>query len=426
MASVGLICVLVGAVPRRTFAQESARLSTEAASTPAQPPEVVKIAGVVQYVEGRAVKTESGVQSEIVYQSSIYENDRIEAVRGTAIKIAARNGCKIILRGEGAAAASTDKKPWRFRGESVRAICLGGSGPGQVIAVANVAFTITDGEVLILTEKATAPAMPSVRALVLNGRVQVRGQTLEPHKLYSVESTAVNQVSPAVSEEELRQLNLRNVPPRESKEWPTPPTPPNPPTVRLIFGPTPTGGQVSYDNDNLNQKDLAGVGPRVQLHLRKTNDTSFIFALTAMELQDKSQNGYSYQAEGVANRSNTVLVEAGHRFHHDRWWSPFYRFGVGYNTSEITLRKSSNYSQYKYEFYVASASYGIDAHLIPKFLGGFGVYGSAEAMIIQSLWRGARENRSGPNGSGAYPPVIEPWRLTQLSAVLGLGIEYEF
>ncbi len=376
---------------------------------------VMKVAGVVQYVEGRVVKTEpSGVQTEVVYQTPIYEGDRLESTSGAVTKIATRSSCLVVSRGQGAAAAPSEKKPWRFRAESIRIICS--EKPlAETFGISNVPFSIKRGEALILDEP--------LRAMSLSGQVHVRSKALELRKLYAVGAT-VTEISPQPNENELRQLNLKERPPHESTEWPEIA---KPPTVRVIFGPVFGGDQVLYDASDLSQKGMSGNGPRLQLHFRTQADHSIIVSATSRESTDKDrESGPNRQpADGVNSHLEFLLLEGGYRYHHDKWWSPFFKFGGCSAKSRIAVQNNFNgnlNSQNTYTFYVASASFGVDANLLPKFLSPFGFYASAEAQAIQSLWRDSARVSNYGNQNGSQ----EPYRLTSFDITLGLGVQYQF
>lgn len=393
---------------------------SSAAADPATVPEttsVVKVAGLVQFVEGHAVKTEpSGIQTNVVYQTVLYEGDRLEASAGSVLKIQTRRGCLIVTRGAGVVAAPVDKKPWRLRASSARLICTGLSAP-EVFGVANAPVAIQNGEVLTVAEP--------FRAMALRGDVKIRGQALNLRKLYVVGET-VSEATPVPDEDELRALNETEKPPRESAAWPAPPARP---TVRLVLSPVFGGDSVFYDAQDLNQNRLSGTGPRLQLHFRQDDDTSLIFALTFRESEDKSKQGTTNgpPPDGASTQLQNFLFEVGKRQHHDRWWSPYYRFGGGVSKAKIgiTTNKGTffNYSRFSYDFFVVSAAFGIDANLMPSFLSPFGFYVSAELQAIQSLWRKSEAQNESNSMNG---PSSEPWRLTSVNATVGAGIQLQF
>lgn len=390
--------------------------------------EAVKVAGITQFIDGRAMKTEtSGFQTEIAYQTALYEGDRAETTAGSVAKFVSRSGCVFILRGEGAIAAPVEKKPWRMRAEILRLLCPSRTKT-ETFGIANAPLALKEGEVLFLSDRSEI-AKPMKRVMLLKGAASLSGQALELHKLYDVTPTGPSPLTPQPTENELRKLNLESRPPREGYEWPEPE---KPSTVRMIFGPALGADHIGYDNDDLSQGGLSGAGPRLQLHFRTAKDHSLIISATYRETKDKSRESSpnSPPADGVTNTVKSELLEVGLRNRHDRWWSPFWRVGAGVSTAKISYTKTvsgqdTSYMRYSYDFYVLSATYGIDAYLTPQFLRPFGFYASAEAQIIQSVGRGGRVNESTSFTSGQAPPP-EPWRLTDINAAASVGIQYDF
>jgi hypothetical protein len=279
---------------------------------------VLKVAALTQYVEGHVVRTEtSGVQTDIIYQTGIYEGDRVETSAGSVAKFVSRTGCLFTLRGEGALAAPVDKKPWRMRAESLRLLCRDRT-VAETFGVANVPLSLKNGEVLFLTNRSNEKS--DLRAILLSGAASIHGKPLELHKLYSVETSTISEVSSQPDDAELRQLNLDQKPPRESYVWPEPD---KKYTVRFIFGPVMSFDHVAYDNNDLSQTGLKGVNPRFQLHVRTRDDRSLIFAVTFRDADKKSdQNSYGPPPNGAANALSQSMFEFGFRNRHDRWWSP--------------------------------------------------------------------------------------------------------
>lgn len=416
------VCVLFVCLFAVSLANTSVVSAQELGLSSPNKPAVVKVAAIVQYSQGKVMKTEpSGVQTEVVYQTAIYEGDRLETTRGSVLKFATRSGCVVAMRGEGGAGAPTDKKPWRFRSESLRLICNNRDQQPQTFGVANVPVSLSEGEVLFLS----AP----LRAMALKGEVHVRTQALENLKLYTV-GDSVAESSPQPSDDSRRELNLSEKPPRESVPWPEAE---KPPTVRLIFGPVFSGDGLNYDVNDLSQKNMGGSGARLQAHFRTAKDHTVIVAVTNRESCDSDSKCSGYNSKlGVNSQLEMLLLEVGYRYHHDRWWSPYFRVGAGREKARINISamngNSFSNSYYAYLFYVASAAFGIDANLKPKFLGPFGFYVSAEAQAVQSLWRDAyKENQNNQNGNaGGNNPGQEPFRSTLVGLVVGLGVQYEF
>ena len=414
--SLGLL--LSGSIASTAFAIEAINavdpVDPVDSSLETKKPEILKVAGAVQFVDGRITKTEStGPVSALAFKSAIYENDRIDASIGSTLKVASRAGCLIISRNEAQLTAAAENRPWRIKGKSLRFICRLNSP--QSFNVNEQTVTIRDGEVLITSTPEGSNLLP------LRGAISINRQPLEIRKLYSWVQGAPKEVP--TDESVLRTLNESEKPPRESAAWPAPPKPSN---VRLMFGPVFVRERVWYDNANLSKSGLKGDGPRLQLQFRTKTDRSLIVALSFFEADSRydDRDNNSSTPDGAWPQTSHFLLEIGERRHHERWWSTYYRFGAGEDSVKIPINRSNNgYSNYRYVFYVLSAAYGIDAHLAPKFLGGLGVFAGLEAYVAQSLWRGERANEN-PGYSG--PPIEEPWRSTSVGALANAGVEYNF
>jgi len=379
--------------------------------TPVAADPLVKVTSMVQFVEGHAQKTEtSGVKTELIFQTPLYEGDRADS--NGVLKLAARNGCVFVLRGEGTAAAPVGTKPWRLRADSLRILCEGRAS-AETFGVANEPLVMKDGEILFAKK----------HILLVTGAATYRGQALQLRKLYNLDGALV---TPQPSDAELREFNLTEAPPREAYEWPAPPKPDKIYTSRLSFGPFGGRTGLSYDNSDYNQSNIDTNGPRLQVHVKTSGGAATIFALSFRSTDNHNNGGMQ---DGVNNSLDSYLFEVGHRNEFDRWWSPYWRVGAGFTQAKIFYSKAlsgGGYTGtgYRYEFYVLSASYGIDARFTPQFLRPFGAFASLEGQVIQSIARGGRSREN--SGSQSTIEPTEPWRMTTVSGLASLGLEVQF
>lgn len=382
----------------------------------------VPIVALTQYVEGHSMRTEaSGEQTDLIYGVPLYDGDRIEMTAGSLLKLATRSGCIIVLQGRGALLAPKSAGPvtsrtFRMRAtDSSRVICGAGHADETfrigVFDSATASFSLATGEVLVRGD----------RAMLVNGAATLRGKPLEPRTVVSL----VNGAPVEMSGDQLRSFDLDAKPPRESYRWPQPE---KKRSTRLMFGALQGAEILNYDYPALSQRGLKEDGARLQAQVRTENGRAVIAAISVYSAQDHSRQGAmnSPPPAGVDNEVDTVLVEIGERFQADRWWSPYFRVGGGYEKAKIGFESENfSYSRYGYEFYVLSAAYGIDAHWTPLFLKPIGFFASAEGQVLQSILRGGRINEnSGFYQSANAPP--EPWRLTTVNLSLNFGLELFF
>jgi hypothetical protein len=382
--------------------------------------DLVKVTAVTQYVEGRVQKTESsGVKSDLVFQTPIYEGDRVDTGAGMVLKLATRNGCIYVMRGVGTLAAPVAPKPWRLRAESLRLICSGRT-TAETFGVANHPLSLKDGEVLFRGKQ----------VMLLNGAASYMGVALSPRKLYIVEGAELRELLPQPNSNDLRAFNLAEKPPRESFSWPyvEPAKAEKAYTSRYMIGPVGGGDGVNYDNSDYSQGGLRGGGGRLQAQFKRSNDTAFIFALTTRETSKDDGNYQGPPGPGPHNQIEFHSFEFGLRQKFDRWWSPFVRLGGGFTNAKVGYtapgNTGGNDTRYGYEFYFLNATLGIDTYFVPRFLRPFGFYASGEGAIYQSLHRGARRNENGGFSPNAVPP--EAWRLTGFDVLVSAGLVLEF
>ncbi len=385
--------------------------------------ELVKVTAITQFVdapENASVQKieSSGARSNLVFQTPLYEGDRVETTAGQTLKIAARNGCTFVLRGDGTLASPVASKPWRMRASSLRVICRGRSNP-ETLGIANLPLVIQNGEILFVNRQ----------LILIDGAASYAGQKLSLKKLYVVEGSSTQEASPQPNESDLRAFNVAEKPPRESASWAAVEQP-KIYRSRFMIGPVAGGDGVIYDNVDYAQGGLRGGGARLQFQFKRANETSLIVALTSREASKSSDSSYnSPPADGPQNTLEHHSLEIGLRQKHDSWWSPFVRAGltaarakIGY--SQTNTFGGSSYSRYGYEFYLVNATWGMDAHLHPQFLKPFGFYVSAEATAYTSFHRGARENLERSGFSQTTPD--EPWRLTGFDVLASAGLDYSF
>lgn len=372
-------------------------------------PAPLKVTGVIQYVEGLATRAEpSGETAELDYQSPVYENDEITS--SNVVKVVLRNGCLIAARG---ATKITVARPLKIKGPSIRVVCSDHARP-ELFNLNDDAVSMANGELLALKDS---------RVLLVNGQARVGRTALPLRKLVKLEKGVATPVD--LSEADLRELNLSEKPPRESFVWPAPA---RTYSTRVMFGPSFEFEHALFIVKEYNQNKLRGVGPRLQFQFKTHDDHAFIVMLEQNETEDPAlrTSPDSPPIAGANSRFERYLLEIGRRSSFDRWWSPYWRVGLGFVKAKVAYDDFNfGSSRYDYEFYAVSAAYGLDAHLSPSFIKPFGVYVGAEGQVIQSVFRGARFNEDvGYYQSPKLPR--EPWSLTLLNAGFNAGLELYF
>ncbi len=387
---------------------------------------LIRFAALTQFVEGDVNKLDAQkVRTPVDFRTPIYEGERIQVARGGMLKLVTQSGCIAVFYGESTVLSPNREKPWRFKSEAVRWICP--EGAKESVVSRGLPLEINSGEFF----------QDGRRLLVLRGQVSTKESELPTSRMLQFQNRGFKIVQPEPSSFDLWSFNEKRRPPQESTAVPKPETPKPkkieaPKNVRIIVGPTGGGGRLIYDNDSLSEDHLDSEGGRLQTHIR-WGQGSFILLYRHQSLNaDYNKGGAGITpSEGVHNDSELDALEFGYRFNHDRWWSPYFRLGVGAEKPKIFVSlpgaTSAYFSGTEYEFWMLTAAAGIDAQYSPQWLNWFGVYASADLNLQQSLGRGARKVFHEFNSSqGDVPEAGEPWRLTSVSLQLMLGLFVQF
>ena len=390
---------------------------------------LIRFAAIVQYSNGFVYKSElNRSKTALEFKSSLFEGERFIIGKNSSVKFVTRENCTVVVYSNSSEAQVLTpliEKPWRIKSDGLRWIC-----PADAREV--ISFRGTTIE-LMPSAAGSEFLIDGNRLLVLRGQIQSASdeKVLASGKLYHFQDKKWQAVEPELSAYELWRVNQSSPPPKESMDWPVPD---KPITSRWILTPQFGSGRVYYDNHDLNQDQLTSNGARIQMQ-RRWGEGSLIATVSFHEAQDKSKQGSqdSPQPQGVSNDLNLFTLEAGYRFHHEKWWSPFVRFGVGADKAKIQIARQdvNYYSGYNYQFYTVNAAFGIDSLYRPKWLNWFGLYAGADIDIAQSVARdAARSNDSGSgnnSGNSSPPPEAnEPWRLTEIYAEIMLGAFLQF
>lgn len=385
---------------------------------------LIRYSGVVQFADGSIERVDaSKARTQVAHGAAIYEDERLQLGESATLKIVTRQDCIAVLHGEGLALASNREKPWRLKAQAVRWICP--EGKSETFVYQNLPYRITSGEVLLAGNK----------LIVLKGQLRTSKTPqggFAARTSYTFAAGAYSRSEPQ-DEKTNRAFHLSRKPPKESVAWPEPPEeekPPEPKLSRLVFGPVSSGGQIGYDVTPLGEENLSGMGGRLQFHRRLESGRSLLVALTIRDMMNEERREKSAPTPvgKVSNDLFVMLLEAGARTKHEAIVSTFYRFGAGLAQPKIFVnRQDIGYSSDdKYEFWVVSATGGLDAIYCPPVFDSIGVTAGIEAQLIQSLGRGARESL-GTHMPTSYPEESrEPWSLTLFSLNLMLGLVYQF
>ena len=384
--------------------------------------DLIRVAAVAQYVRGKTERVDiSQVHTPVEHGTPIYENDRIQLGADAILKFVTRPSCVGVAYGPGVVLAAHRELAWRIQAQALRWICPEGAHETFVLDGAQV--DVQPGSEVLVDGR---------RLLILRGGVssdsKLLAATTQP-VLFGL-SGKIWSPSDSATALDLWNLNHSRIPPLESLPWVRPRDADRPIQSRYVLGPLGGPGGVRYDNSDINQNDLDGDGARLQGQWRR-GERSLIAALTYRNARNSSQN--NQQGPPTASHSSELdlfIVEMGYRTHHDRWWSPYYRAGVGRAKAKVQISRPDfgYYSRNEYDFYVVSAAGGIDVFLTPSWLRSVALYGGLEGQVIQSVARDQRKQLDAPGGnpSGTPSEAQEPWSLTSFGVNVMLGLALQF
>lgn len=419
--SFTLMSILIGPMMGLSVASAQEDSPSSPTDTPAQEKSIIKFTALVQHVNGKTERVEaSKSRSPLTYQTPIYESERLHIRQDGHLKIITRNRCIGVIYSEGILLSPKGDKPWRTNSEALRWICP--PGAKESISYKGSSVSLDGGELLI----------DNNQLLVLRGAILASGvQGPLPEKtLYRLVGRNWQAVTPTAEPYEVWAFSQERPAPAESTPLPEVKKPIK---TRVILGPAFGSGQVFYDASSLNQNNLSAEGAHLQVH-RRWETGSLIVGLAWREQQDNSRMSGPNQppALGVSNTVDHLALEGGYRFSHDRWWSPFVKLGLGMNSAKVQIVRHDigYYARPEYEFYILSASAGMDVMIRPEFIRWLGLYAAGQISLAQSVGRGAgrQTDYSYKTYEGPLPSeaMQEPWRLTTLSGQLMLGLIFQF
>lgn len=426
------LCLAIAGIPSSFAAGQEPADSAPMSTAPASG--LIRFAGLVQYVKGTADRIESSQsRTPLSFQMPLYEGERLQVAPGSTLKIVTRSGCTAVFYEQSRVVTPHVDKPWRVRAKALRWICPEGSGEKVELGPALLQIDAQSGGEFVLNDSRLLVLRGSV-----NSQVAEKGQpqALPNHRLLEFRDPKTPgaptaqwvSVEPEPSPYETWLFNEQLDSPKESQVLEKPD---RPITSRWILTPVIGRGQIQYDQSGLNQKDLNGDGARIQMQHR-WNAGSLIVAIAFWGLRDKSRQSSpgNPPPPGASSEIESFVLDAGYRFSHDRWWSPYFRAGLSVDKAKVQISRPdiNYYSHSEYPFYSLTGSFGIDAMYRPRWLNWFGLYAAAEAFLTQSLGRGARSNLDNNNWyTGPLPSEAnEPWRLTEFGARIMLGTMLQF
>lgn len=395
------------------------------ANKPSTAPDKIRFAAIVQFATPGTDRIDAKKsRTPLNFQDPIYEGDRLRLARGAYTKLILKNDCILIVYGEAQVVAPNREKPWSIRSSGLRAICQG-AGP-QPIAYRGSVIDVANSEVLLNGN----------RMLVLRGSPKSRG--LENPSALSMLTLAKGSwtpMTPAPTPAEVFKFNQSRPAPKESLALKQPEeakSPAAPATTRLMLGPVFGTGRFMHDHDAYSDSSIKLGGGRIQAHFQ-SGDRSFILAITpGFELDNNKSDGPCFgnncpPAAGESMVSAELqALEMGMRFSHQRWWSPYWRGGLFFSNTRMTVRDlNGTFYNHRIEHYGITAAAGADAYWRPAWLSWFGVYANAEIVALRAIFTGADRDTSScincfppPEKLGADP--ANPYTFAGLS--LGFGI----
>lgn len=382
---------------------------------------LISFEGFVQFSEGpHFVVSQSGVSTPAQYGTPIYEDTQLRSEKNSTLKFVTRANCVVVVYGEGNMNGPQGEKPWRITSQAVRFLCPEKNEEKFIFHGVEV---VPHGETLFES---------SGKIFVITGSLKV-GQTLTSRRIYQYSKGAMNPVAqtPQAQYDFDNQYN----PPRESEKLQKP-KPLIPDKYRIEIGSMTGPAILLHANGYLNHYDYASNGPRVEF-IFKNDIPGIILGLRYLETQSQNQNGSINNSASTQDHLRTFGIDAGYRFDFDRWWSPFVRAGVMWTRNELLINSpaaigcTSNCGGYNsdqiLDYFGVSANIGIDALLRPSWLGGVGIFASAEIELDQTIQPtttsvvNVQSSRVVPNEA-----TNEHGFITDFNGLIHFGLLYQF
>ncbi len=410
--------------------QPNDQLRTQTNQQTNQQTKEVAFAAIVQFVAGRVERKLPEAQraspasgkrdnsEPLDFRTAIYDGEKIRVAEEATLKLITKSGCIGVFYGPGEVESPTEQQPWRIRTRATRWICPSGARlnlliRGLPLEVSGGEFLFDNGRLLILAGQVIAPR--ATRDTDVDFTVGT---------LYQYRSKRWQSLKPAPHPYEIWQFNQNQQAPQESAQLAKPDRPIQ---TRITLSPIRGRGSLFFDHHEIDQDvpDLSGV--RLQIH-RRLGTGSMTYGFSFVEKGEKESNDSENIFEGNRTTTHLAALEAGYRLYHEKSLSPYLRLGLGYQTAEIRTQRFMPYefSRTEYEFYSLTAALGADLFILLSKASWLGLYTGAEVSLTQSLGRGAKKVReapyttSFPQSSATQP--LEPWRLTEVSLQIMLGL----
>ncbi len=388
-------------------------------------PKLISFEAFVQFSDGtNFVLNHGGENTSVKYGTPIYEDTQLKLERAAStVKFVTRANCVVVVYGEGGVVASQGEKPWRITTQAARFIC-----PDK-----NEEKFIFRG--VEITPRGETLFESSGKIFVIVGNAKLN-QVLPARRIYQYSKGVIE----VAQQSALAQYEFDNLykPPREAEKLAKPKVNATPDKYRIEMGPLTGPAVLVHANGYLNHYDYSSSGPRVQLSF-KDNLAGIIIGLRYLETQSQNQGGnLNYNLASTSDRLHTFGADVGYRFDFDRWWSPFIRAGVIWSRNEVNINSpaaigctgncSGYYSDQVLDYFGVSANIGIDALLRPSWLGGFGVFASAELELDQTIHPTSGAEKNSQNGGGSAPneATNEHGFIANINGLVNFGILYQF
>ncbi|MCM2280837.1 MAG: hypothetical protein NDI61_03210 [Bdellovibrionaceae bacterium] len=382
-------------------------------------PDKIRFAAIVQYATKGAERVDARkVRMPLNFQDALYEGDRVRVDKNAYVKLVLKNGCVFVIYGDGQALAPNREKPWRISSDAMRAICPE-SSEMQPISFRNQRLDPAGTDILITGN----------RLLVLRGSPKAKGlEKVNAPQVFSASRGGWKPVSPAPSQQDIYQLNQSRPAPKESAALTKPPAPKKLANTRFMIGPAFGAGSMKHDHSAYDDSDMETDGGRIQMHFRN-GERSFIVAATPfLSIEHPEENCFNNNCPPLGEsraRIELSALEAGMRWNHQRWWSPYARGGLMYSTTNMNVRgKDGSFYHHEIEHYGISAALGADAYYRPAWISWFGFYANAEIYAFRAVLTGSDQDNS--NCTNCFPqpkPSADPAHpFTVTGLTLGFGI----
>ncbi len=407
-----------------------------------------KFSGTFQFIEGE-VRHKRGKKSvDAEFKDLILVDDEVLTSRQSIAKIISRSRCKIVLYSSTRVKADRTKSKlyyWRLAKGPLRVICKENRIP-EIVRRGKETFEIQRGE-FVLDDK---------RLVVVNGLLKASGQELKSGEVYVqkkrkwvLEKPKKNDKNPAFAKQ-VNFFELNSVYPAPKDSYPVidPRVAQREKELELLtaqkakeeaekekkakenrvqtrftaaygFG----NGNFKY-TEGANSADLDVESIRLSANF-PGGEYSFIAYVETLDI-DRSENGEGGNGSVFIDENNkTRSLGLGFRYHHQKWWSTYFNFGVGSHNMTIeaddgVTRLKTSAAQNSLNIHI-----GVEAHLTApsKDFSWTGLYLGAEIFHYQSIGL-TQEFEDFPNPPNELIDRDGSWNNTGIRLFIGTYLQF--